>query len=67
MREMNLSDVVRPKNNLMRMSMITTRASRKIRSEDEMVLLMMSARNRFKKAVESGRIEIISKREWRLR
>lgn len=67
MREMNLLDAVRPKNNLERMKVIFTRASQKIRPEEEIVLLMMSARNRFRKTVEAGRIEIVGKREWRLR
>lgn len=43
------------------------RVSTKIRPEDEMVLLMKTARNRFKKALESGQIEIINEREWKLR
>lgn len=67
MREMNLLDVVRPKNNLERMKVITTRASQKIRPEDEIVVLMESVRNRFKKSIAAGRIEIVGEREWTLR
>lgn len=67
MREMNLFDIVRPKNNLERTKFIHTRSSQKIRSEDEMVLLMKSARNRFRKSIEAGRIEIVGEREWKLR
>lgn len=67
MREMNLSDAVSPRNNRERMKVITTQASRKIRSEDEVVMLMKSARNRFRKSVAVGRIEILHKREWTLR
>ncbi len=46
---------------------IVTSTSTKIRPEDEMVLLMKTARNRFKKALESGQIEIINERERKLR
>lgn len=67
MREMNLLDVVRPKNNRERTKMITTGASQKTRSEDEIVILMKSARNRFKKSIAAGQIEIVSEREWTLR
>jgi len=31
-----------------------------------MVLLIKTARNRFKKALESGQIEIINELEWKL-
>jgi len=67
MREMNLLDAVRPKNNLERIKVIFTRASQKIRPEEEMILLMKSARNRFRRTVATGRIEIVSEREWRIR
>ncbi|AOZ90965.1 hypothetical protein [Paenibacillus crassostreae] len=67
MREMNLLDVVRPNNNRDRLKVIKTTASRKIRPEDEMVILMQSARNKFKKTIDSGRIEIVKEREWTLR
>lgn len=63
---MNLQDAMRPKNRE-RMKVITTRASRKIRSEDEMIILMKSTRNRFKKSVAAGgRIEIVGVHEWTL-
>ncbi|WP_433749928.1 hypothetical protein [Paenibacillus amylolyticus] len=65
--EKNLLDMVSPKNNRKRMKAIITSTSTKIRPEDEMVLLMRTARNRFKKALESGQIEIINEREWKLR
>jgi hypothetical protein len=67
MREMNLLDAVRPTNNRDRLKVIKTNSSRKIRPEDEVVMLMKSARNRFKKSVSAGRIEIVSEREWTLR
>jgi hypothetical protein len=67
MREMNLLDAVRPTNNRDRLKVIKTNASRKIRPEDEVVMLMQSVRNRFKKSVSAGRIEIVSEREWTLR
>ena len=63
---MNLTDVKRPITNLVRTRIITTRASGKIRSEDEMIILMKCARNRLRKSLESGRIEIVSEREWTL-
>lgn len=65
--EKNLLDMVSSKNNRKRMKAIVTSKSTKIRSEDEMVLLMKTARNRFKKALESGQIKIINEREWKLR
>ena len=46
--EKNLLDMVSPKNNRKRMKAIVTSTSTKIRPEDEMVLLMKTARNRFK-------------------
>lgn len=46
---------------------ISTSPSTKVRSEDEMVLLMRTARNRFEKALQSGKIEIINELEWKLR
>ncbi|MHA0857246.1 hypothetical protein [Paenibacillus sp. CMAA1364] len=67
MREMNLTDAVRASHNRDRMRVIKTSASRKIRPEDEMIILMQSARNRFKKSVASGQITIVNKREWTLR
>jgi len=66
MREMNLSDAERT-NNRNRVNFITTRTSSKLRPDDEIAILMRSARNRFLKSVAAGRIEIISKREWTLR
>ncbi|KOY17686.1 hypothetical protein [Paenibacillus xylanivorans] len=65
--EVNILDMTAPKNNRKRMEVIITSSSSKIRSEDEMILLMKTARNRFKKSLESGRIEIINEREWKLR
>lgn len=65
--EKNLLDVVAVTNNRKRMKTISTSTSTKVRSEDEMVLLMKTARNRFEKALQSGRIEIINEREWKLR
>ncbi|MGC5775406.1 hypothetical protein [Paenibacillus pabuli] len=65
--EVNLLDMMALKNNRKRMEVIVTSASSKIRPEDEMILLMKTARNRFKKSLESGRIEIINEREWKLR
>jgi hypothetical protein len=67
MREMNLSDVLIPRNNVERSKVILTSASRKVRPEDEMIILMKSARRRFKKFVAEGKIEILSGREWTLR
>ena len=67
MREMNLLEAILPSNNRDRMKVIKTSASRKIRSEDEMIMLMQSARNRFKKSVASGQIKIVDEREWTLR
>jgi len=67
MREMNLSDAIIPRNHKKRVKIITTQASSKVRSDEEMILLMKSARNRFRKAVASGRIQIVSNREWTLR
>ncbi|MGQ8873766.1 hypothetical protein [Paenibacillus sp. TSA_86.1] len=64
--EKNLLDVVAVTNNRKRMKAISASTSTKVRSEDEMVLLMKSARNRFEKALQSGRIEIINEREWKL-
>ena len=49
------------------MRAISTSTSTKVRSEDEMVLLMRTARNRFEKALQSGKIEIINEFEWKLR
>ncbi|WP_440115710.1 hypothetical protein [Paenibacillus sp. QZ-Y1] len=65
--EVNLLDMMAPKNNRKRMKVIVTSASSTIRPADEMILLMKTARNRFKKSLESGRIEIINEREWKLR
>ncbi|SCY57526.1 hypothetical protein SAMN05720606_106155 [Paenibacillus polysaccharolyticus] len=65
--EKNLLDVVAVTNNRKRMRTISTSTSTKVRSEDEMVLLMRTARNRFEKALKSGKIEIINEREWKLR
>lgn len=67
MREMNIEDITRRNKNREQIKFIHTQLSRKKRSEDEMVMLMKSARNRFKKSVDDGRIEIISKHEWTLR
>ena len=66
MREMDIADAAGSMTRLARMKIITSRASSKVRSEDEIRLLMKSARNRFHKAVATGRIEIINDREWRL-
>jgi hypothetical protein len=66
MREMNLIDAKNPRSNRDRMKVIKTRFSSKTRSEDEIIMLMMSSRNRFRKSVETGRIEIVSKYEWTL-
>lgn len=49
------------------MRAISTSPSTKVRSEDEIVLLMKTARNRSEKALKSGKIEIINEREWKLR
>ncbi|WP_145334080.1 hypothetical protein [Paenibacillus xylanexedens] len=65
--EKNLLDVVAVTNNRKRMKAISTSPSTKVRSEDEMVLLMRTARNRFEKALQSGKIEIINELEWKLR
>lgn len=65
--EKNLLDVVAVTNNRKRMKAISTSPSTKVRSEDEIVLLMKTARNRFEKALKSGKIEIINEREWKLR
>ncbi|KAA8785791.1 MULTISPECIES: hypothetical protein [Paenibacillus] len=65
--EKNLLDVVAVTNNRKRMRTISTSTSTKVRSEDEMVLLMRTARNRFEKALQSGKIEIINELEWKLR
>lgn len=67
LKEINLLDMIKPQNNRKRMKSIVTSASNKIRPEDEMILLMKTARNRFRKALESGQIEIINEREWKLR
>ena len=64
--EKNLLDMVAVKNTRKRMKAITTSTSTKIRPEDEMILLMKTARNRFEKALQSGQIEIINEREWKL-
>ena len=64
MREMNLSDMIRPGSNLRQVKIVKTRVSRKPRSEDEIVILMKTVRKRFAKAVASGRIQKISEREW---
>lgn len=65
--EKNLLNMVAVKNTRKRMKAITTSTSTKIRPEDEMILLMKTARNRFEKALQSGQIEIINEREWKLR
>jgi hypothetical protein len=44
MREMNLLDAMRPNNNRERMKVIKTQSSTKVRSEDEIVMLMKSTR-----------------------
>ncbi|MFB5676402.1 hypothetical protein ACE3NQ_08370 [Paenibacillus terreus] len=64
--EINLQDIAGIKNNRARVNIIKTAASQKKRPEDEMVILMKAARNRFNKAVSSGRIEIVGEREWML-
>ncbi|RIE03100.1 hypothetical protein D3H35_21220 [Cohnella faecalis] len=67
MREMNLLEALSPRNSRERSQVIQTSASRKVRPEDEMIILMRSARRRFKKYVAEGKIEIVSEREWTLR
>lgn len=64
---MNLADIAQRNNNRKQINIVNTPLSRKKRSEDEMVMLMRSARNRFKKSLDDGRIEIHSKFEWTLR
>lgn len=68
MREMNWTDVANTKDGRKRqVQFVTSAPSTKVRSEEEQILLARSARNRFKKAVESEQIQIHSKREWTLR
>lgn len=66
-REMNLSDMIRSESRLRQVNIVKTRVSRKTRSEDEIVILMKTVRNRFAKAVASGRIQKVGEREWILR
>lgn len=65
--EKSLLDIAAVANNRKRIKAITTSTSTKVRTEDEMILLMKTARNRFRKAIESGQIESINEREWKLR
>ncbi|XID90249.1 hypothetical protein ACF3MZ_17020 [Paenibacillaceae bacterium WGS1546] len=67
MREMNLEDRLNAGSNRQRIKVITQSSSRVVRSEDEMAILMKSARSCFKKALAAGQIEIVSSREWTLR
>lgn len=67
MREMDLTDAAAPGNKRQRAKTIRTSASKKVRPEEEMIVLMRNARRKFKKSVASGKIEIVSKREWTLR
>lgn len=67
MREMNLDDIAKRNSKRQQIKIINTPSSKKRRSEEEMIILMRSARNRFLKSVEDGRIKIISKHEWTLR
>lgn len=67
MREMDISQLARPANNLKQIRYIQTSGSMKPRSEAEILLLMRSTRNRFLKSLEEGRIQIISEREWTLK
>jgi hypothetical protein len=64
---MNLSDIRRGGSNLRQVNIVRTRISRKPRSEDEIVILMKTIRNRVAKAAASGRIRKIGEREWMLR
>jgi hypothetical protein len=64
---MNLSDMIRSESRLRQVNIVKTRVSRKPRSEDEIIILMKTVRNRFAKAVASGRIQKVGEREWILR
>ena len=67
MRKMNLSDFGAPISKRERTRIIRTSMSAVERSDEEMTLLMRSARDRFKKAMADGKISIVNKREWKLR
>ena len=67
LREMNFGDIGRPKNNLERVRVIQTRSSRKVKPDDEIIMLMRTARNKFRKSIDSGKITILNEREWMLR
>jgi len=67
MQELNLSDVLTPNNNLNRALSVRTGVSRKARPDDEINILMKTARRRFLKSLATGEIIIVSDREWTLR
>jgi hypothetical protein len=67
LREMDLLQTVRPQRVRERLKFIKTRASHRMRPDEEITMLMKTARNRFRKSVEAGRIEIVNEREWTLR
>lgn len=67
MRDMDISDLSRSANNSEQLKFIRTSVSMKPHSEPEIVLLMRSARSRFLKSLDEGKIQIKSEREWILR
>ncbi|MUG86641.1 hypothetical protein GNP92_09830 [Paenibacillus timonensis] len=68
MRQVDISEMIRPASRRKQTEIIRTSVSLKpARSEVEMALLMRSVRSRFLKCLSEGRIQIDSEREWTLR
>lgn len=68
MRQVNLSEMIRPASRRKQKEIIRTSVSLKpARSETEMKLLARSVRSRFLKSLSEGRIQIDSERDWTLR
>ncbi|MDU0331979.1 hypothetical protein RW092_17515 [Paenibacillus sp. 3LSP] len=68
MRQVDLSEMIRPASRRKQNEIIRTSVSLKpARSEAEIKLLARSVRSRFLKSLSEGRIQINSEREWTLR
>ncbi|CAM4488701.1 hypothetical protein U9M73_00590 [Paenibacillus phoenicis] len=68
MRQVDLSEMIRPASRRKQKEIIRTSVSLKpVRLEAEIKLLARSVRSRFLKSLSEGRIQINSEREWTLR